>query len=108
MYVDDNLMKGNMATIDDAIEVLKSKEPVLKIVEGLQDYLCCKIKFSDDEKSAWLGQSHLIKIWRRNLASSCRIFGVTSLQVCLTFYLLDLQSKARRFQPKTNEIIHQE
>ena len=39
-----------MAAIDDAIEALKSKGLVLKIVEGLQDYLSCKVKFSDDEK----------------------------------------------------------
>ena len=45
LYLDDNLMIGDFATIDDAIKVLKSKELVLKIVEGLQDYLSCKIKF---------------------------------------------------------------
>ena len=47
--------------IDDAIESLKSKELVLKIVKGLQDYLSYEIKFSDDKKRAWLGQSHLMK-----------------------------------------------
>ena len=30
-----------MATIDDGIEALKGKGLVLKIVEGLQDYLLC-------------------------------------------------------------------
>ena len=34
---------------------------MLKIVEGLQDYLSCEIKFSEDKKRAWLGQPHLIK-----------------------------------------------
>ena len=29
-------------------------------MEGLQDYLSCKIKFSDKKKHAWLGQPHLI------------------------------------------------
>ena len=43
-------MKGDIATIDDAIEPLKNKGLVLKIVEGLQNYLSCKIKFSDDKK----------------------------------------------------------
>ena len=43
-----------MTAIDDAIEALKNKGLVLKIVEGLQDYLSCKIKFSKDRKRAWL------------------------------------------------------
>ena len=30
-------------------------------MEGLQDYLSCKIKISNDKKGAWLGQPHLIK-----------------------------------------------
>ena len=34
---------------------------MLKIVEGLQDYLSWEIKFSDNKKCAWLGQPHLIK-----------------------------------------------
>ena len=38
---------------------------MLKIVEGLLDYLSCKIKISYDKKHAWLGQSHLIKNLKR-------------------------------------------
>ena len=34
---------------------------MLKIMEGQQDYLSCKIQFSTDNKRAWLLQSHLIK-----------------------------------------------
>ena len=45
LYVEDNLMICNIAAIDDAIEPLKSKGLVLKIVEGLLDHLTCKIKF---------------------------------------------------------------
>ena len=45
LYVEDNLMVGHIAAINDAIEALKSKGLVLKIVEGQQDYLSCKIKF---------------------------------------------------------------
>ena len=33
LYIDDNLMIGDMATIDDGIEALKGKGLVLKIVE---------------------------------------------------------------------------
>ena len=58
---DDNLMVGNIATIDNAIKALKNNGLVLKIVDELQDYLSCKIKISNDKKHAWLGQPHLIK-----------------------------------------------
>ena len=56
LHIDDNLMIGNMAAIDSTIEALKSKGLVLKNVEGLQDYLSCKITFSKDKKRAKLGQ----------------------------------------------------
>ena len=46
LYVDDNLMIGDKAAIDDAMLALKSKWLVLKVVEGLQDYLSYKIKIS--------------------------------------------------------------
>ena len=55
IYVDDNLMIGDMATIDNAIKALKNKGVVLKILNGLQGYLSCKIKFTKDKKRAWLG-----------------------------------------------------
>ena len=58
LYVDDNLLISNIAAINDAIVALKSNELVLKIMEGLQDYLSCKIKISDNKKHAWLGQPH--------------------------------------------------
>ena len=61
LYVDNNLMIGDKTAIDDAILALKNKGLVLKVVEGLQDYLSCKIKFSEKKKHAWLGQPHLIK-----------------------------------------------
>ena len=54
-------MVENIAAIDNAIEALKNKGLVLIIVEGLQDYLSCKIKIPDNKKHTWLGQPHLIK-----------------------------------------------
>ena len=54
-------MIRDVAAIKDTIEALKNKGLVLKIVEGLENYLSCKIKFSDDKKCALLGQPHLIK-----------------------------------------------
>ena len=54
-------MIGNNTAIDNAILALKNKGLVLKIMEGLQHYVSCEIKISEDEKCAWLGQTHLIK-----------------------------------------------
>ena len=34
---------------------------VLKIIEGLQDYLSCEVHFFMNKKIAWLEQPHLIK-----------------------------------------------
>ena len=35
LYVDNNLIIGNSAAVDDAISALKNKELVLKIMKGL-------------------------------------------------------------------------
>ena len=45
-------MTGNIATINEAIVALKIKGLVLKITEGLQNYLSCEIKISNDKKHA--------------------------------------------------------
>ena len=50
LYVDDNLMISDLAAIVEAILALKRNGLVLKIMEGLQDYLSCKIKLSKDKK----------------------------------------------------------
>ena len=67
LYVDNNLMVGDVKAIDDAISALKNNGLVLKVMEGLQDYLSCKIKFSKDKKSAWLGKSHLKKEYEKEI-----------------------------------------
>ena len=44
-YIDDNLMIGDIAAIDDAIEALKNKGLVLKIVEVLRIIYPAKSNF---------------------------------------------------------------
>ena len=61
LNVDNNLMIGGMAAIDNAMRALKIKGLVLIIVERLQDYLSYEINLSEVKKKAWLGQTHLIK-----------------------------------------------
>ena len=60
IYVDDNLMVGHPAAIEDAIEGMKQNGFILKVEDNLNDYLSCEIKFSNDQKQAWLGQPHLV------------------------------------------------
>ena len=59
--MEDNLIVGDVKAIDNTITALKNNGLILKVVEGLQDYLSCEIKFSEDKKRAWLGQPYLIK-----------------------------------------------
>ena len=54
LYVNDNLMVGNMKAIDETIAALKNNGLVLKVVQGLQDYLSCEIKVSENKQRAWL------------------------------------------------------
>ena len=54
LYVDNNLMVGDVEAIDEGIAALKENGLVLKIVEGLQDYLSCGVRFSINKKRAWL------------------------------------------------------
>ena len=54
-------MVGDITAIDDAIEVLKNKGLVLKIMKKLRYYLSCELKISNNKKHAWLRQPHLIK-----------------------------------------------
>ena len=61
IYVDDNLLIGDKAAIQEVIDDLKAAGLVLKIEGSLHDYLSCEIAFSKDRKKAWLGQPHLIK-----------------------------------------------
>ena len=55
-YVGSNLMLGNFKVTDNALSALKNNGLVLKVLEGLQDYLSYEIKFSKDKRRAWLGR----------------------------------------------------
>ena len=60
IYVDDNLMVGHEAAINETIRQIEQEGLVLKVEDNLHDYLSCEIVFSEDKKRAWLGQPHLI------------------------------------------------
>ena len=86
LYIDDNQMVGDIATIDDTVEALKNKGLVLKIVDGLQDYLSYKIKISDNKKHAWLGQPHLIKNLKKSWQVSQQNLESQNSQYLQVFY----------------------
>ena len=52
LYVDDNSMWGNPGAIVEAIKALQKHELLLKVMEGLQEYLSCEVEFSTDERRA--------------------------------------------------------
>ena len=52
IYVNDNLMIGHEATINEAISQIKQEGLVLKVKDTLHNYLSCEIVFSGDKKRA--------------------------------------------------------
>ena len=65
LFVDDNLLIGDPAAIDDAIEGMRKHGFTLKVQDDLRDYLSCEILFNANKTMAWLGQPHLIKNLRK-------------------------------------------
>jgi len=72
IYVDDNLMIGHNAAIEDAIHLLKKENLVLKIEDSLHDYLSCEVKFSKDMSKGWLGQPHMISSIQREFGEEVK------------------------------------
>jgi len=60
VYVDDNFCVGHTKALKIFVEDLKKQGLVVKVLEKLTDYLSCTIKLSQDRKSTWVGQPHLI------------------------------------------------
>ncbi|KAL7457138.1 hypothetical protein ACHAWC_008616 [Mediolabrus comicus] len=61
VYVDDNLIIGDEAAVNDVIDTMKKKGFKLKIDETLNDYLSCRIVFNKDRSKAWVHQPHIYK-----------------------------------------------
>jgi len=60
VYIDDNFCVGHTKVLKAFVEDLKKQGLTVKVAEKLMDYLSCLIKFSQDRKSAWVRQPHLI------------------------------------------------
>ncbi len=58
--MDGNFCVGHTKALKTFVEDLKKQGLMVKVSEKLTDYLSCMIKLSQDRKSAWVGQPHLI------------------------------------------------
>jgi Reverse transcriptase (RNA-dependent DNA polymerase) len=61
IWVDDSLLIGHNAAIEQTIKDLQENGFNLKIEGELDDYLSCEISFSRDKSKGWIHQPHLIK-----------------------------------------------
>jgi len=50
----------NTKVLKTFVDNLKKQGLTVKVLEKLMVYLSCSIKFSQDRKSTWVGQPHLI------------------------------------------------
>jgi len=55
IYIDDCFCCSDMKEIEQVIEDMKDSAFKLKIEKELNDYLSCKLHFSNDKKKAWIG-----------------------------------------------------
>ena len=67
IWVDDSLLIGHDAAIQQTIDDLKANGFGLKIEGELDNYLSCEISFSQDKSKGWIHQQHLIKRLRKSL-----------------------------------------
>ena len=70
MYVDDNFCVGHTKVLKTFVEDLKKQGLTVKVSDKLTNYLSCMIKLSQDRKSAWVGQPHLIAKLRKKFGLS--------------------------------------
>jgi hypothetical protein len=61
IWVDDSLLIGHNAAIEQTIIGLQANGSGLKIEGELDDFLSCKISFLRDKTKGWICQPHLIK-----------------------------------------------
>ena len=61
LCVNDNLLIAHPETIKDKVGFPWKNSLILKVEDDLHDYLSFEIKLSDNNKKAWLWQTHLIE-----------------------------------------------
>ena len=100
-YVDDNLMVGDVVTIDVAIEALQENGLVLKSVKWIKYYLSCQVRFPLDWQDGlvWTAFSH------QKLGKKCRD-QVKKVQTDTSrFKLLGIWLLMRRFLQRNKKVL---
>ena len=86
MHIYDGLMVGNPEAIDEVVELLQQNGFVLKVINGIHDYLSCKMKLLKDKKEAWLGHLHLFERFEKKMACKLWRLKVIKPQACQNCY----------------------
>ena len=58
-------MVGNHKTLDKVARLCQENGLVLKVIDRLQNYLSCEVRFSQDKKKAWQGQPYMFEGWKK-------------------------------------------
>ncbi len=106
-YVDDNLLNGNYAAIDEVIKLLQKEGFILKIKDNLKDCLSCNIHFSKLGKEAWLGQPHLFANLNQKFGKSVENLQMYNTTGSPGHGEKKLQVKSRRIDWKTTHYVGQ-
>ena len=69
IYVDDCLLIGDSAVMEETVKDIRASGFNLKEDGGLDDYLSCEVTIDGDKKKGWIHQPHLIKKIEKNFGS---------------------------------------
>ena len=59
LYTDDILLNSNLEAINETVKLFHKDGLMLKVVDGLQDYLLYEIRFSDNKNHGWVRNTSL-------------------------------------------------
>jgi len=106
IYVDYNSCVGHKKALMEFVVELREHGLIIKVAEGLTDYMSCKIVISKDGKRHGLTSHTSLKSWKRRLKAWWRICKVTELQLPLEIILSESKMNWWLFQlkikPSTN------
>ena len=101
IYVDDNFCVGHKKALMEFVIELREHGLIIKVAEGLTDYLSCKIVISKDGKRHGLASHTSLRSWKRSLEAWWRICKVTELQEPLETISSESRMNWQLFQLKT-------
>jgi len=97
---DDNFCVGHKKALMEFVIELREHDLIIKVAEGLTDYLSCKIVVSKYGKRHGLTSHTSLRSWKRSLEAWWRICKVAGLQEPLGTMLLESRINWWLFQLK--------